>query len=194
MLSKTDALTTKLAARRLILALLVLGLLPWAAGADDAGDTATALRAGELHALPANGSDVVGSYAAGDTLSVHARRGLWLEVSHGEQRAWARLTRLRMSSGVPATGSQPGNTLTRLSRSLSGLLGGMRRRDNMSAHDTLGIRGLTAAELETAPFDAAALGAVTAATVKPADAAQFAAAGGLATRTVPDVPAAGTAP
>ena len=95
---------------------------------------------------------------------------------------------------MATSGSTPaGGGFARLSRSVTGLLGGLRGRESNTAHATLGIRGLAAGEIENAHFDAAALAWVAAASASASEAQLFAQAGGLIARDVPAL-AAGSVP
>ncbi|MEX2479260.1 MAG: hypothetical protein WD928_00220 [Gammaproteobacteria bacterium] len=182
---------------------LVSALLLTAApvrAANESNDRGLILRDTSLLAEPGHGAPLA-ELARGTTVSVHGRQGLWMLITAltpgGEQRGWTRLTALRLESGAPpaagATGGSGG--FARLSRSVTGLLSGLRGRETRTAHATIGVRGLTPGEIETARFDAAALAWIAEAQASAAQAQQFAASGGLTARTIPPLaPAAGRSP
>lgn len=167
--------------------MLLAGLLGASAWAAAPAGGATVLRETTLYAADDFASARLAELAPATRLAVHGRRGLWLEVALPEddsRRGHVRLTSVRMTGAVPAAAAADGSGLARLSRSLSGLLGGFGRREAPKIYDTLGIRGLTPAELRTAAFDGAALQAIAGAAASPEQARAFAAAGGLAARSV----------
>lgn len=167
--------------------ILLAGLLGASAWAAAPAGGATVLRETTLYAADDFASERLAELAPATRLAVHGRRGLWLEVALAEddsRRGHVRLTSVRMTGAVPAADAAGGSGLARLSRSLSGLLGAFGRREAPKTYDTLGIRGLTPAELRTAAFDGAALQAIAGAAASPEQARAFAAAGGLAARSV----------
>lgn len=168
----------------------------------EADDRGLILRDTSLLAEPGQGAPLA-ELARGTTVAVHGRQGLWMLVTAptpgGDQRGWMRLTALRLESGAPPTsaaGTAGGSSgFARFSRSVTGLLGGLRGRETRTAHATVGIRGLAPGEIETARFDAAALAWVAEAQASAAQARQFADSGGLTARRVPPLPAvAGRSP
>lgn len=170
---------------------LVLLVVPLAhAGNAAAAEAGVLLRDVTLHAEP--GGAAVAELARGGHVGVHGRQGLWLLVTAataaGERRGWTRLMAVRLGSAVPPAGGagSAGGGFAAFSRSVSGLLGGLRGRDTRTANATIGIRGLTPSEITTARFDAAALARVAAAQASAAEARAFAAAGGVVARSVPE--------
>lgn len=177
---------------------LMLALAPAAPAVDDAGaEGALVLRDTAVYAAPDRNSDELGQLRRGDKVGVLGRQGLWilLAAENGRGEGWTRLTSLRLTGSSRSTTTAPKQSLggfARLSRSVGGLLGGLRPRNSEPrSYATLGARGLTAAELEVAEFNAAAWSAVTAAAASAQDAETFARAGGLTARQVPDLPPAG---
>lgn len=178
--------------RPLRLPILLLALcLPLQAAEETAVDAGVLLRAATLHAQADLASASLAELAAGTSVSVMERQGLWLRVhASGEAtpaRGWLRLTAVRLTGRPAETSGSVGGGLARLSRSVSSLFGGLRGRETRTAHATIGIRGLTPAELETAQADPAALDFVAAQGAGPAQAEAFASAGGLVARAAPDV-------
>ncbi len=175
-----------------LLAVLVLLAAGPPAGALVEG--ALVLRATTLHAEADANSARVAELAPSTRVDVHGRQGLWLLVSTAAAdpatRGWLRLTHVRMTGEHHDAGAAQngiGGGLARFSRSVTSLFGGLRGRETRTAHATIGIRGLTPGELTTATFDGAALDRVAAAAASAAEAEQFARAGGLVARNVPDV-------
>ncbi|MEQ8232224.1 MAG: hypothetical protein RLW61_11845 [Gammaproteobacteria bacterium] len=165
--------------------------------ADDAvAEHGTLLRESALVAMP--GGAEIARLAAGTTLEVHGRQGLWLLVTapgtEGARRGWTRLTAVRLggAAGTSAASAPQAGGFARFSRSITGLLGGLRGRDTRTAHATIGIRGLTPGELQTAHHDARALAMVAALGASRTDAELFAQAGGLTARPVPELAAPAT--
>ena len=182
---------------------LALICLAWQTGAraDEAIiDRGVVLRDAPLRSDPGTGTTLA-QLAPGTRVDVHGRQGLWMQVTaptaHAGQRGWVFLPAIRLDGGAAApaaVGSTPADGgFARLSRSVTGLLGGLRGRESNTAHATLGIRGLAAGEIENAHFDAAALAWIAAASASAADAQLFAQAGGLIARDVPAL-AAGSVP
>ena len=181
----------RITTRLLVLMLLVVPL----AGADEVIDTAVVIRNTVLREQPTQSSDVVVALPMNSAVEILERRRLWVRLSattEGEAATgWLRFTELRFghdgtrsagSSATPETGGFAG-----FSRSVSSFLAGFRSRNSRTAQrttSTIGIRGLTVAELEAAGPDTNALAAVTRYVASKADAEKFAGAGGLAARDV----------
>ena len=176
-------------------ALLVASLSGAFAGAGVA-EHGTLLRDSALVASP--GGAEIRRLAAGTSIEVHGRQGLWLLVTAPEAdettRGWTRLTAVRLGGEAGAsTANTPSESgFARFSRSITGLLGGLRGRETRTAHATIGIRGLTPGELRTAHYDAAALAAVSALRASREEAELFASAGGLQARAVDELAAPAT--
>lgn len=195
------AMYRSVSATTLALALALIGLA-WPTGtrADESLiDRGVVLRDAALRSEPGTGTTLA-QLVPGTRVDVHGRQGLWMQVTaptaNAVQRGWVFLPAIRLDGGAaaPAAGSTPaGGGFARLSRSVTGLLGGLRGRESNTAHATLGIRGLAAGEIENAHFDAAALAWVAAASASASEAQLFAQAGGLIARDVPAL-AAGSVP
>ena len=85
-------------------------------------------------------------------------------------------------------GRSSGGGFAGFSRSVSGFLSSFRSpssRTTERSSSTIGMRGLTVAEIETAPADANALATISQYAMSTADAEMFARAGGLSARHVP---------
>lgn len=171
---------------------LLLVLLAGTVAAQQGGENGVVLYPAALHAEPGQGA-VLAELPGGTSVDVHGRQGMWLlvtaSVAGAETRGWARMTAVRFSGGPAGPSASSG--FAGFSRSLTGLLGGMRTRQPRTANATIGIRGLTPQELATAHYDAAALARVGAAMASREEAAAFASAGGLVSRPLSTPPAAG---
>ena len=170
---------------------LLFALLVGTAAAQSGGESGLVLYSTALQADPGQGA-VLAELPSGTPVSVHGRQGMWLlvtaAVAGADTRGWARMTAVRFSGGPASPSASSG--LAGFSRSLTGLLGGMRTRQPSTANATIGIRGLTPQELATAHFDAAALARVNAAMANREQAAAFASAGGLVSRPLSAAPPA----
>lgn len=162
-------------------------------------DNAVTIRNTVVRSEAAQASEVVVEIAAATKVEVYERQGLWVRVAAVDkadaEQGWLRFTELRFGTDSSAAASakpaaQAGG-FAGFSRSVSGFLSGFRGRDSRTTQktSTIGIRGLTVAELQAAAPDANALAAVTHFAVSKGDAEQFAGAGGLAAHTVPYVDA-----
>jgi hypothetical protein len=174
------------------LTFLLLAAPPIAA--EDPIDTAVTIRNTVLRAEPTQASDVVAEIPANTSVEVFQRQRLRVRLAAADdgeaEQGWLRFTELRFGaetndaapSPEPETGAFAG-----FSRSVSGFLGSFRRRSSRTTQKTatIGIRGLTVADLEAAHPDVKALAAISRFAISKADAQQFAAAGGLAARDVP---------
>ena len=105
-----------------------------------------------------------------------------------ETQGWLRFTELRFkrTAPEPAADAPSSSGFAGFSRSVSGFLSSFRGRNSRTAGatSTIGIRGLTVAELESAQPDASALQWLGADTMSTEQAQQFAAAGGLSAKAV----------
>lgn len=163
--------------------------------ADGPPDSATTVRATELRDAPARTSKVVSELAAGVELDVFARERLWVKAAPsgaGEAHAgWLRFTEVRYhTTAAPAAASSGATSdaggFAGFSRSVSGFLRGFGSRQSNApqATSTIGIRGLTVADLAAANPDPNALAVVDRYAISTADAEQFAGVGGLTARRV----------
>lgn len=174
--------------------LLVLCTLCARAFADGPPDSATTVRAATLRDAPARTSTVIGQLAAGAELDVFARERLWVKAAPsgaGEAQAgWLRFTEVRYhpaaEPAVAAGSTSDAGGFAGFSRSVSGFLRGFgsRQANAPQATSTIGIRGLTVADLTAAHPDPNALALVERYVMSKADAEQFAGVGGLTARTV----------
>jgi len=169
------------------------------AGAEN-GAQGVAIRDTVLRAAPIAGAEPIARLEEGTALETGERRGLWraAELADGSS-GWVPLTAIRLAppaaepggeAAQAESGSSSSNPFARLSRSVSSLLGGgrdSRVRNERTA--TIGIRGLTVADLETAEPAPEALEAVSDYRAATEEAVDFAAAGGLRARPLPQAPA-----
>ena len=136
-------------------ALLFLSLLAQTLPASDLG---MVTKKTPLRATPSIGAESLGDLKFGTKLSVIRRNGLWFEVEviDTAKAGWVRFSRVRVTDS-PSTAQQAsssGNVLASLSRSATGLFGyGNRNAQSQGAVATVGIRGLSASDLETAKPD-----------------------------------------
>lgn len=173
--------------------LLVLCVLCAQPFADGPPDSATTVRATTLRDAPARTSTVIRQLAAGAELDVFARERLWVKAAPsgaGEAQAgWLRFTEVRYHAAAApaAAGSTSGaGGFAGFSRSVSGFLRsfGSRQASTPQATSTIGIRGLTVADLTAANPDPNALAFVERYVISKAGAEQFAGVGGLTARSV----------
>lgn len=175
--------------------LLVLCALCAQSFADGPPDSATTVRATSLRDAPARTSTVVGQLAAGVELDVFARERLWVKAAPsgtGEAQAgWLRFTEVRYHTTAEPAAAAPGSAtdaggFAGFSRSVSGFLRGFgsRQANAPQATSTIGIRGLTVADLTAANPDPNALALLDRFAISKVDAEQFAGVGGLAARRV----------
>ncbi len=174
----------------------MLGVAALATGAmatvaDPPIDRATAVRPAAVRDFPDASGRQLGTLPAGAAVDVFERSRLWLRVSpppgSPASAAWLQLTDVRLG-GLPAPAAaaggapQGGGAFSAFSRSVSGLLAGFQARRQTGyagSNATIGIRGLTAAELATAAPDYQAFAELERHGVMPAAAQGFAFAGGL---------------
>ena len=116
-----------------------------------AQEQAFANRASELKDRPANDARTLAPVAAEAPVKVLARQGAWTQVETGGRRGWMRVFHLRFPSTVESGG---GGALS----GLTGVFGfGQRKQAETSRVATLGIRGLSAEDFQSASPDPAAL-------------------------------------
>ncbi|MGR9090423.1 MAG: hypothetical protein ACU85U_07575 [Gammaproteobacteria bacterium] len=177
------------------LTLLLLCAICGQPSAGNPPDSATTVRATVLRDAPARASTVVRELAADVELDVFARERLWVKAAPsgaGEAEAgWLRFTEVRYSTTAAPAATQPvpaadAGGFAGFSRSVSGFLRGFggRTANSPQATSTIGIRGLTVADLEAAHPDQNALALVDRYAISKADAEQFAGVGGLTARDV----------
>lgn len=120
------------------------------------------VRNSELRSAPSFSGKVMQRLAPGSGVSLLERRGGWrqVELTKGKKRGWVRTYQVRagqVPSGVVAENrdEQRGvlSDLASLSRSAAGLFGGGNRSGTSQTTATIGIRGLSAEELEAARPD-----------------------------------------
>lgn len=209
--------------RRVVRAVLVAALLgsapvvrPVAAVDEQIIDRGATIRPAMVLDFPDRSGKPLGQLPPNAPLDVYERQRLWLRVKPPAgltgPSGWVQLTDMRMGFGVapalaagqPATpGAAPpasGGMFSSFSRSVSGLLAGFQSRQSTYAsgsNATIGIRGLTGAELTASVANYQALAEVQRYGVQPAQAQMFASAGGLLPQRimyVTAVPPAGAAP
>lgn len=132
---------------------------------------ATLRRDAELGDSPQPGATVVANLAAGASVSVKQRKGLWAEACAEQLCGWIRVTSLAMARTAPTTSS-----------SLAGLKSGREGAGN--AVSSSGVRGLDATSIELSKPDYAALAALESAQVRVNGATGFAAERNLEDRSL----------
>jgi len=123
---------------------------------------ATLRRDASLTESPKPGAAAVANLAAGDTVAVKQRKGLWAEACQAQVCGWVRVTSLAMARSGGTTSS-----------SLAGLKSGREGAGN--AVSSTGVRGLDATSIELSKPDYTALAALESGQVPPAGARDFAA-------------------
>jgi hypothetical protein len=176
---------------RTTLLLFVLLLVSATSTAETVIDTATTVRPTVLRAATETASAVVADLAENTAVDVFERERVWVRVApsgvENAQTGWVRFTDLRFGgAGAAAQTAAQGGGFAGFSRSVSGFLSGFRGRgaSNTTATSTIGIRGLTVADLSTAQPNTAALAMIDTYATSPSDAEQFAGVGGLIARDV----------
>jgi hypothetical protein len=194
------------------LAALVVGAL--LAGVARAADElpierGLTIRPASVLDFPDRSGRALGTLPAHAAVDVYERRRLWLRIRPPAGTAgpagWLPLTELRLGGmtrpAAPAATAQPqstGGAFSAFSRSVSGLLAGFNSRQTgyAGSNATIGIRGLTGAELSAAAPNYQAFADIERYGVMPAQAQAFAFAGGLVPQrimyvTAPPAAAAG---
>jgi hypothetical protein len=165
-------------------------------GLDEVIDHAVTVRESILRSEPTRASSAVVTLSADTQVEIFERRSLWVRLRVAGQTeqpsGWLRFTELRFrnsrAASSPSNGRSIGSGFAGFSRSVSGFLSGFRSPSSPLAERssaTIGIRGLTVAEIETAQPDANALATISQYAMSAADAEMFASAGGLSARHVP---------
>ena len=177
---------------RLVTMIVVIFLFPvQPAFAEDPIDTAVTIRNTVLRSEPLQTSDVVTELVADTNVLVYERQRLWVRLavtSDASITGWLRFTELRFGTSTATKSAAPRSSrFAGFSRSVSGFLSSFRGGGSRTAQrtSTIGIRGLTVAELEAARPDAKALAAISRYAMSSSDAEQFAGSGGLTARSVP---------
>lgn len=162
------------------------------------GRSGIVIRDTALRADPYPSAQTIATLAPGTDVETGIRSGIWVRARSGDgAEGWAKLPDLRLAPERAAdtasdeTGQTRGNAFSRLARSVTSLLGGGRRQRvaDRPATATIGIRGLTIADLEDAAPDPEAFAATDAFVATPGEARAFARAGGLTSRALPQTKA-----
>lgn len=146
--------------RRIYSVVVAVLLLLWGTGV--AAAPGFIVRSSELRSAPSFSGQVVQRLAPGIAVTLLERRGGWrqVELQQNKRRGWVRSYQVRAGQ-VPSTvvaetrDDQRGvlSDLASLSRSASGLFGGGNSANTSQTTATIGIRGLSAEELEAARPD-----------------------------------------
>jgi hypothetical protein len=166
-------------------------------GLDEVIDHAVTVRESILRSEPTRASSAVVTLSADTQVEIFERRSLWVRLRIAGQTeqlsGWLRFTELRFrnsrAASSPSNGRSIGSGFAGFSRSvtegspLNNRSPSSPLAERSSA--TIGIRGLTVAEIETAQPDANALATISQYAMSAADAEMFASAGGLSARHVP---------
>jgi hypothetical protein len=130
-------------------------------------------RATELRAEPKPVAKTVASLPAAAKVAIGKREGFWVQVSAGAAHGWLRVTDLSFA--------QPGGAV-----SLAGLDSGRLGKNNIVS--TSAARGLSAADLQQAKPNYAAVAALASLSAQPATLQAFRAAGALREVTLAPLP------
>jgi hypothetical protein len=142
-----------------------------AVSASLSANEATLRRNASLNDSPNPGAAVVAELAAGASVSVKQRTGLWAEACADQLCGWIRVTSLAMARAGTSTSS-----------SLAGLKSGREGAGN--AVSSSGVRGLDATSIELSKPDYNALAALESAQVPVSGAISFAADQNLKQRSL----------
>lgn len=141
---------------------VVLALLLLCCGAAFAASPGFVVRNSELRNSPSFSGQVMQRLAPGKGVMLMERRGGWqqVEVTGTRLQGWVRSYQVRPGAVPPTVVEETSDEkrgvlsdLASLSRSASGLLGGGSRTSTNQTTATIGIRGLSAEELEAAKPD-----------------------------------------
>ncbi|NQD37606.1 hypothetical protein HPT27_11270 [Permianibacter sp. IMCC34836] len=127
----------------------------------------------DLKTKPEPKAETVASLPAGSMLQINDRQGGWYAAETSQGKGWVRLLHVRLAGGSSKPGKNGVDTLVKL--------GSTSRTDTTVA---TGIRGLTAEDLKQAKENPRELAKLDQFAVSDADARQFAAQGGVSSRTV----------
>lgn len=137
----------------------------------------TVLRNEKLYAQPSASASAAASVNKGANVTVLSKQGGWLRVTAGRTTGWIRLLSVRVGGGGLASvgvGDVVGAATT--------------RSDPSKVVAVAGLRGLSDEELKVAKFNAEELARLDSLAVAPAQARNFAAAGGLASAHIKLLP------
>ena len=170
----------KTALQKLMLALCTL--IPLVASATPG----TLSRDQVLRAEARDDATIVLKLKKGAAVDVLLREGAWYRIEQNGQQGWIRLYWVRTGNAkVAAAGARP-------IRSMADTLAAARsRRNRTQISASIGVRGISEAELKGAHYDAAQMQKLDSYAVGTAAAARFAAAGPVQSRSVDELPAAG---
>ena len=158
---------------------VILGLVVLLAAARVAAQEATTNRPTELRERPAAQSSPLATLPARTPVKLLGREGGWSQVDTREQRGWLPTFHLRFAAVLET--SSPSSAL-----SVTSMLGmGSRQSPETSKVATLGVRGLTRDQFQSASPDTAALRQLQSYRVPLAEAEAFAQEGGLMAVPVP---------
>lgn len=137
-----------------------------------AGEPGLALKADQLRADAFNDAKVVGSLSANENLEIINKKGAWLQVKTSKQTGWVRLLSVKRQGPT-------GNAVAGMAGVATG------RTGTGKVVSTTGIRGLSAEEIKSAPFNEAQVSKMETYAVSADDAKRFANAGGLSANNYP---------
>jgi hypothetical protein len=152
-----------------------------ALGATALADTGVARQDDQLRAEPSPTAAAVGAVAANTRLEVLERKGFWARVRAAGATGWLKLS----SFSVERRAADGASTVSTLASLATG------RTGTGNIVSAAGTRGLSAGEIRAARPDYGALAEVKKLAVPAAQAESYAAAGGLAPRTIAYLPAPG---
>lgn len=155
-----------------ILLLLMLGISSLAA----AGESGTALKDDTLRKEPFSDAAVAGNVSRNDKVEILERKGAWIKIKSQKSSGWVRMLSIRRGETGKAGGS-----------GVLGLASGRSGTGQVVA--TTGIRGLNEEELKAAKFNESEINLMESNTISADTAQQFAAAAGLQSRKLDELPA-----
>lgn len=137
-----------------------------------AGEPGLALKADQLRADAFNDAKVVGTLTINEKLDIINKKGAWLQVKTSKQTGWVRLLSVKRQG-------PSGNAVAGMAGVATG------RTGTGKVVSTTGIRGLSAEEIKSAPFNEAQISKMETYAVSADEAKRFANAGGLSANSYP---------
>lgn len=143
-----------------------------------AAESASVIRADSLREKPFADAKILGPLSNKQSLQILSRTGAWYQVQAGKQNGWVRMLSVRRTQGAANASAS----------SLASIDSGRSGTGKITA--TTGIRGFGEEQLKQAAFDEAAVSAAEKLRTDETNAREFALAGKLGARALPELPVA----